>query len=125
MDFLCKVCYTAMKSTGEVPSKLPLSPKKMNWASKNTVQATPFAIFHIPTALPAMAHHPHPSHGSTASHPHLASGCSVANCPKTSVFRSAMACFACSGAKSTCATAFREPGLGMAATAAERCHQQW
>lgn len=44
--------------------------------------------------------------------PTLASGCKVANCPKTSVFLSAIACFACSGAKSTCAIAFKDPGLG-------------
>ena len=44
--------------------------------------------------------------------PTLASGCKVANCPKTSVFLSAIACFACSGAKSTCAMAFNDPGLG-------------
>lgn len=44
--------------------------------------------------------------------PSLASGCKVANCPKTSVFLSAIACFACSGAKSTCAMAFKDPGLG-------------
>lgn len=56
--------------------------------------------------------YPKPQKNLLKLFPTLASGCKVANCPKTSVFLSAIACFACSGAKSTCAMAFNDPGLG-------------